>query len=150
MGLLCDMRALRYARCIMCNGPLSLHGNRCMSRHCDMRKKEQTQCKALKRSVVVEGDHAADLKTQILVVYNCIIGVQQNLTHLQLGCNHKAIERIYDRLRNKIANAVRMIQDNIQLNPCEGKEWAEVEVDEVTLRKIKMDGQVSWIEYLGM
>eukprot|EP00971_Amphidinium_carterae_P352040 6492397-Amphidinium_carterae.1 len=82
-----------------------------------------------------------------MIGLNCVLGVQQNHCDMQLGCNHKAVERVYAALRHEVACKVRHDQQHIDLNPTDS--WTEVEVDEVTLRKVHLDGGVSWVEYIG-
>eukprot|EP00971_Amphidinium_carterae_P156536 3103081-Amphidinium_carterae.2 len=97
MGLVDDGRGQRWSKCIMCGANLA--GNRCLARACIMRFHRQTNGR--KKSIFVANANAVDLKTQVMIGLNCVLGVQQNHCHMQLGCNHKAVERVYAALRHE-------------------------------------------------
>eukprot|EP00971_Amphidinium_carterae_P060719 1201519-Amphidinium_carterae.1 len=82
IGVLDDQRALRYSRCAGCGAVLLKEGGRSRAR-----------CKLL-----------------AMILFNAVIDVKQCDTHLQLGCNHKAVERIYTTLRSAVASTVRSLQ----------------------------------------
>eukprot|EP00971_Amphidinium_carterae_P034411 677414-Amphidinium_carterae.2 len=151
MGLYKDARATRWQKCPLCNrvlksSPSRTDGlKRCWNRLCcsyGRTSKQKSQCTSTKQSAI-------DLREQALLAFNFALGLLQYQSVLQAGCNHKAVERLYGMIRQRLACYVRSKQEGIVFN--DTPEWVDCEADEVSVRKRKNDeDQTIWTEYLGI
>eukprot|EP00971_Amphidinium_carterae_P213293 4233124-Amphidinium_carterae.1 len=152
MGLMTDKRTDRFQYCYWCGSPLAIirnggrtYGRRCQCRACPQYRKVQSK----PVFIIVDKGSAIGLREQCLVAFNFAIGIKMYQSCFQVGCNHKATERLYQQLRTKLATNVRSAQKGIIFNDTD--EWVDCEADEVTVRKRHTTGnRTIWTEYLGI
>ena len=68
-------------------------------------------------------------------LFNAVLGVQQNHTHIQLNMDKKAVRKIYQDWRKVRAQDVQQRQKKMVLG--DGVNWVDAEADEVTIAKRK-------------
>ena len=82
---------------------------------------------------VADGQDYVPLQEQAAILFCALVNVKQAHTHKILGRNHKLLEKIYERLDECRVKFVERVQKSIVFG--ERHEWADIEADEVDLRK---------------
>ena len=122
--------------------------SRCPSRGCQMRV-TWARCHPLLQS----GPASLDLRTQASIFLGITLGCTQHTLSIQLGLPRSTIQWYVDKLKHYICKVVKKEQDMITYGTSTD-DWDEVEVDEVTLSKVRVglvqfywhdQARLSWI-----
>jgi hypothetical protein len=102
---------------------------------------------------VASGSRFVPLQDQAAVLFCCVANVKRSTAHLLTGMNHKLIEGIYTRFEERTSEYVVAKENDIEFG--HGIPWADVEADEVDLRKSLQcdeDGneQLAWEQWGGL
>ena len=141
-----------HKRCPRCNANLTSsrlrrncqYHSRCPSRGCQMRV-TWTHGHPLLQS----GPASLDLRMQASIFLGIALGCTQHALSIQLGLSRSTIQWYVDKLKQYICKVVKKEQDMIAYGTSTD-DWDEVEVDEVTLSKVKVGQKHRWSNFIGL
>ena len=140
----CDLCGMKRTACHKGTRTGIRSETRCMDRSCRRRLNLFTG-----NPYFTNQGHSISIIDQAAILFNLCIGISRIHIHLQLGIPHTTLERFGQRFETHLHNYVINEQEKIVLG--DDTTWADVECDEVTLARRRVDSDhVTWSQYLGI